>query len=538
MAIDIGTDPSSLPTQAQLNDASDALRQYSGYVSIKDPRFGAVGDGVTDDTLAVQAAIDFAYTSKAIGILAPHGIYIASTLDFYSGQNVICMYQGSFGLGNDFGSDYSGTVFKQKAGVHEHFVCVNPLPSSDGYDRIGPLHVEGVIFVGNGEAGGGDGFRLQSRTNAVTGLENALCPRVTICQSLTFLESIFCRNFAGNGIWVPACHGGVQLTNVNNFFNGGFGILFDVSFGVIESTHLLNCDGDGNLLGNIGVYKMGTTFAASDKNGSVLVITALRGEQRVNPNAFASGAKGTSNLIVCDQCNSGKITINGIRHQSTIAGDKPDDTIVIKNQSANYGPIITIDGASSTVKTSIGQDVSADVLGYLINDTANSKTVSHDPRAATYAYGPNVYNVIVSAYATATTVVGGSGLPVPVAVPDSSLQLYGNTPFLIIYEQDETTDAKLWAIGASAKGLTVRTGNDAGSSLSIAEQWDRSGGVPQKKLYNYPVRLGLYTVTTLPTAFATFANYSAIVTNPAASKGRLVYCDGSAWRYVSDDSLV
>lgn len=42
---------------------------YMGYISVKDPTFGAVGNGLTDDTAHVQAALNFAYGSPA----SPHG---------------------------------------------------------------------------------------------------------------------------------------------------------------------------------------------------------------------------------------------------------------------------------------------------------------------------------------------------------------------------------------------------------------------------------------------------------------------------------
>ena len=45
-------------------------------VNIKD--FGAVGDGVTDDRAAIQAAVDHAVTKKQSGILIPSGTYRVS----------------------------------------------------------------------------------------------------------------------------------------------------------------------------------------------------------------------------------------------------------------------------------------------------------------------------------------------------------------------------------------------------------------------------------------------------------------------------
>ena len=48
-------------------------------VSVKD--FGAVGDGVTDDTAAIQAAID-SFPANGGTIYLPIGTYLISTLNF------------------------------------------------------------------------------------------------------------------------------------------------------------------------------------------------------------------------------------------------------------------------------------------------------------------------------------------------------------------------------------------------------------------------------------------------------------------------
>lgn len=65
----------------------------SQFVSVKDPAFGAIGDGITDDTAAIQAAIN----SLTIGgtLYFPTGTYITDPLDLLS--NIY--YMGDFGEG-------------------------------------------------------------------------------------------------------------------------------------------------------------------------------------------------------------------------------------------------------------------------------------------------------------------------------------------------------------------------------------------------------------------------------------------------------
>lgn len=58
------------------SDFADQVRRLvgaseDGVVNVMDPRFGAVGDGTTDDTAAIQAAIDYAYTNQIRAIFLP-----------------------------------------------------------------------------------------------------------------------------------------------------------------------------------------------------------------------------------------------------------------------------------------------------------------------------------------------------------------------------------------------------------------------------------------------------------------------------------
>ena len=52
---------------------------YGLPLSVKDPLFGAKGDGVTDDTAAVQAALNYAASNSIGFVYLPTGTYIVSS---------------------------------------------------------------------------------------------------------------------------------------------------------------------------------------------------------------------------------------------------------------------------------------------------------------------------------------------------------------------------------------------------------------------------------------------------------------------------
>lgn len=68
-------------------DVLDLQAGQDGIINVKDPAFGAVGDGATDDTAAIQAAIDYARADRYRGIIFfPPGEYVV-TDKFRLGQD-------------------------------------------------------------------------------------------------------------------------------------------------------------------------------------------------------------------------------------------------------------------------------------------------------------------------------------------------------------------------------------------------------------------------------------------------------------------
>jgi hypothetical protein len=67
----VGTGPSTDPAEKSIEDIT--------WRSVKDPRYGATGNGTTDDTAAIQAAIDAANAAGGGTVYVPQGTYRLTT---------------------------------------------------------------------------------------------------------------------------------------------------------------------------------------------------------------------------------------------------------------------------------------------------------------------------------------------------------------------------------------------------------------------------------------------------------------------------
>jgi hypothetical protein len=87
-----------------INDDSNAI------VSIKD--YGAKGDGVTDDTAAIQAAVNAVRAAGGGTLFAPEGVYIvSSTIDLFQGSSINLVLKGSARTSTTFRTTANVVVF-------------------------------------------------------------------------------------------------------------------------------------------------------------------------------------------------------------------------------------------------------------------------------------------------------------------------------------------------------------------------------------------------------------------------------------------
>lgn len=122
----------NLPVVANGSDTPRTLKdRFADVVNVKD--FGAVGDGVTDDTKAIQAALD-----RAGVVFFPEGVYAKS--------DALCIKSDTTVIGH-------GATIKNIVGTASRWMtngrCLAPSDMTE-YDSTHDIAIIGLTFAGNG----------------------------------------------------------------------------------------------------------------------------------------------------------------------------------------------------------------------------------------------------------------------------------------------------------------------------------------------------------------------------------------------------
>jgi hypothetical protein len=262
---------------------------FYGSISVKD--FGATGDGITDDTAAVQAALDAA---KATGgeVLIPSGTYIVSNL--------------SLDYTNDTAQNPSGTPYGYRA------------PSIRGVgNRVPILQQEaaatGVILTVQGKTGSNAG---PGHNNKISGLSisNLEIVGVSTGSHGLYLRSLvgcsftnlLIRNCGGSGVYLAreTFVSGVNdeyaydltFTNVKCMVNTRWG--FECSGTNSISATLTGCDASSNTLGGYLVAPTNWTMTGCVAIGNSAGVNTGYGLKAVRNTNSAS----TNNTLLLSGC--------------------------------------------------------------------------------------------------------------------------------------------------------------------------------------------------------------------------------------------
>jgi len=246
-----GTDSAGAVAAAPESLEISRAREIS---SVKD--FGAIGDGVADDTAAIQAAVNASYRNFNRTVLIPNGIYkITGTIEI--GQGVMLRCQGSQGSNERFGTVFkhysnqtcflfnaSGAPFAGTGGGLENCLILKAAGFSGGSaieiiaqsdrQRPGEMLLTNILAYGEGKSGRwAHGLHIDGTACNEPGARG--------------VRSVNCRKIRFSDVSTP--HQTVLLNQVTHFYAHGLAI--DPSAGA-EGGLLLKGHNDGVYLNAFG----------------------------------------------------------------------------------------------------------------------------------------------------------------------------------------------------------------------------------------------------------------------------------------------
>ena len=217
-----GTGATNRTTQAKLRDV----------VSVKD--FGAVGDGTTDDSTAIQAAITAAVTAKK-SLYVPSGIYKCTTALSVNSSSAFF-----FKIYGEYGSRATEVDPSDPSTATGSIIWFNGITSGDCFaigsgtgEAMSPV-LEDLFFLGDADNG-----VTPVTSNTTTGIHlnksrNTVFRNVNIRGFFCGMKTTASWTASMNDVHVDRCHIGTRLTTAANLFKFNHCAWTDTTYGVLH----------------------------------------------------------------------------------------------------------------------------------------------------------------------------------------------------------------------------------------------------------------------------------------------------------------
>ena len=301
------SDTSTNPVQNKvIKSALDSLSEEIGVISVKD--YGATGNGVTDDTAAIQAALDEASTRGISAVLFPTGTYKVSAttadnnffaaLTVHSGQRLI----------------FDAATLQLTANGYDFYAVLN-------IHNVNNITVEGgLTIIGDRES--------HTATTGESGHGIRIVNSKNVCISDVFIQYTW-----GDGVCV-----------------GGNGTMEEISENVtLERINTYKCSRNGlSIIEADGVIVRDCEFSYTDRTNPQYGID-VEPNLGTATNIYIENVKMLNNGVGSFSLYSTKATMDGVLTLSNIETDKK--TIIYTSGTGGGLFDVSIDGWRHTQKS-------------------------------------------------------------------------------------------------------------------------------------------------------------------------------------------
>lgn len=462
-------------------------------IYINAQQYGATGNGTTDDTAAIQQAINVAANTNGSAVFFPNGTYIITSLT----------YPGNISLLGSGDAD-GGTIFRVKAGT----ALTGPVIASASWNNNattcgGPVRIADIQIDGNGATSGtgahglvamnywssferisiysvaGDGFQFTAHAkNGIHITNSCVEPKINRLQV---------RNVGGAGIHIN--DDGTTLNSCTDGFlqdcivqnPSGVGVYVQMGAGwIVSGNHIYGAGNDALDVNKCYATRVVNNYiegfgTISDSNPWGIGMTLLNGRGSVctgnTVNFESSIATGPYNGIVINGSGAGT-TVCHVSHNLVVGGNQSGSIgYKITANPSQYGfPYIVYFGQNDAQGVATTKTIDSHVTGSDLLALNHINSFAINPITATAGAAAGT-TPPVPVKTNCTDVSGniqwgsGSGTPTTgVQVNVTFAQQYPNVPLVTLTSTNSATAALVLYVTTTATGFSINCNNAPAAS--------------------------------------------------------------------------